>query len=120
MFICKLWALSVFAIIRHHGRKPTLSEPHLFVSNHTTFLDYVILSSHAVPHAIVAQSHGGFFGYIQQYILSRMGSLTFERNEKRDRMKLTEKLKNHVRSRYHIAPILIFPEGKLMLFFPYY
>ena len=40
-----------------------------------------------------------------------MGSLTFERNEKKDREKLTLKLKNHVRAHYTMAPILIFPEG---------
>jgi glycerol-3-phosphate O-acyltransferase 3/4 len=111
VWISKAWALAVLARIRHHGRKPALKEPHIFVSNHTTFLDYVLLSSHLIPHAIVAQAHGGFFGYIQRYILVQMGSLTFERSEKRDREKLTRKLKNHVRTHYHIAPILIFPEG---------
>ena len=111
MLISKIWAFAVFAVIRHHGKKPHLNEPHIFVSNHTTFLDYVLLSSHEIPHAIVAQAHGGFFGYVQQYILKQMGSLTFDRNEKKDREKLSLKLQNHVRTHYHMAPILIFPEG---------
>jgi glycerol-3-phosphate O-acyltransferase 3/4 len=101
----------VFAKITHHGNKPELEVPHIFVSNHTTYLDYVLLSSHRTPHAIVAQAHGGFFSFVQRYILRQMGSLTFQRSEKKDREKLTQKLKNHVRSHFHIAPILIFPEG---------
>lgn len=106
-----MWAFSVFAVTRHHGVKPRLSEPHLFVANHTTFLDYVLLSAHQIPHAIVAQTHGGFFSLIQQYILAQMGSMTFQRKEKKDRQKLAEKLKHHVHTQFHIAPILIFPEG---------
>lgn len=51
-----------------------------------------------------------FQGYIQKYVLSAIGSLSFQRNEKRDRVRLFEKLKAHVTST-KTAPIIIFPEG---------
>lgn len=48
---CKVWTFAFGAIIRHHGVKPHLSEPHVFVCNHTSVIDYFVLSSHKFAHA---------------------------------------------------------------------
>jgi 1-acyl-sn-glycerol-3-phosphate acyltransferase len=77
--------------IRYHGTKPELKEPHVFVSNHTSFIDYVILSAHVYPHATISQKHGGIIGYFQRSILSLNGSLMFNRNQKDDRTWLAKK-----------------------------
>lgn len=108
--LAKCWAFSTSAIIRHHGKKPNLKEPHVFVANHTTFIDYVLLSSHEFPHATVAQYHEGLFYYVLHYILKPLGTMMFHRNDKRDRRSLTVKLRDHVRLNRG-APMLIFPEG---------
>lgn len=108
--LAKCWAFSISSIVRHHGKKPNLKESHVFVANHTTFIDYVILSSHEFPHATVAQYHEGLFYYVLHYILKPLGTMMFHRNDKRDRRSLTAKLRDHVRLNRG-APMLIFPEG---------
>lgn len=105
-----MWIFSIGGVIRYHGTKPKLSEPHVFVSNHTSFVDYFLISSHLFPHATVAQSHGGLFGILQRNILSLTGSLSFQRSEKKDRSKLVKKMKDHVSSNSG-CPLIIFPEG---------
>ena len=113
LVLSKCWAFSISVFLRHHGEKPNLlgKTPHIFVSNHTSFIDFILLSSHKIPHATVAQTHGGLFGIVQQYILSVIGSLSFQRNEKKDRTWLTKKLQDHVKDVTNAAPILMFPEG---------
>ena len=77
--------------IRFHGEKPALTAPHVFVSNHTSFIDFLVLSSHSFPHAIIAQKHGGIIGYFEDFVLSLNGSLVFDRKQKDDRSFLAYK-----------------------------
>lgn len=110
---CKLWLFSYGAVIRHHGIKPRLSpsQPHLFVANHTSFTDFIVLSSHDYPHGVVAQHHGGLFGIFMKYILELYGSVSFNRHEQKDRIKVAERILKHVNDPNQFAPLLIFPEG---------
>lgn len=108
---CRVWLLSFSAVIRHHGRKADLLQPHLFVANHTSFIDYLLLSSHAFPHATVAQIHGGLFGWFQRWVLALNGSLAFDRGEQADRVAVTKKMQAHISQRSQRAPLVIFPEG---------
>lgn len=112
-FGCKLWLCSYGAIVRHHGLKPRLpsNHPHLFVANHTSFNDYIVLSSHQYPHGVVAQTHGGLFGVLMRWVLEAYGSLSFNRNEQRDRVKIAERIKKQINNEKVFAPLLIFPEG---------
>ena len=99
--------------IRHHGVKPNLTgKPHVFVANHTSFIDYFVLSSYQIPHATVAQQHKGLMGLMQTYVLSLNGSLMFQRSVKGDRSQLAKKMRDHVHdTRTARAPLLVFPEG---------
>jgi glycerol-3-phosphate O-acyltransferase 3/4 len=110
LFQCKCWTLCISADIRYHGEKPILKEPHIFVSNHTSYVDFIILSSHKIPHASLSQIHGGAFGYIQRNILTFVGSLSFHRDEKRDRSLIVHKILAHSNISEN-SPILAFPEG---------
>ncbi len=105
------WLFCFSAFIRHHGAKPDPREPHLFVANHTSFIDFFLISGHGAPHATVAQTHGGLFGILQQYVLSLNGSLFFNRNEGKDRIAVREKMQKHINRRPQVAPLIIFPEG---------
>ena len=107
---CQIWLFAYGAIVNHHGRKPNLCTPHIFVANHTSFNDFIILSSKDYPHGVVSQRHGGLFGLLMRWILEMYGSLTFNRSEQRDRIKVTERIRKHV-SEGGFAPLLIFPEG---------
>ena len=106
----KMWLLTFGAIVRHHGIKKREREPHIYVANHTSFTDFILLSSFKFPHATVAQVHGGLFGIFQHYLLSIMGSLAFNRDEQRDRILISERMKRHASSQTN-APLLVFPEG---------
>lgn len=111
LFLCKVFVFSWFGIVRHHGSKPKLvNRPHLFVANHTSFIDFLILSSHEYCHATIAQTHGGLFGMLQKYVLALNGSIAFQRNERKDRLAVSKKINSHIRNP-NKAPLLIFPEG---------
>ncbi|KAJ3021088.1 hypothetical protein HKX48_009261 [Thoreauomyces humboldtii] len=109
-FYCKAFLLSWGSRVRYHGKKPKLSEPHIFVSNHTSVIDYLVLSAHDFPHATVAQKQGGIIGYFEDSVLTLNGSLMFNRNEKNDRTVLPQKMREHVH-KPNSVPLLIFPEG---------
>ncbi len=91
--------------------KPNPVAPHVFVANHTSWIDYVLLSTWGVPHATVAQSHGGFFGVLQRHALALNGSLFFNRAEAADRVQVAARMAAHIAARPQLAPLLIFPEG---------
>ncbi|KAJ3219996.1 hypothetical protein HDU67_007729 [Dinochytrium kinnereticum] len=109
-FYCGAFLRSWGSQIRYHGKKPKLNSPHLFVSNHTSVIDYIVLSAHDFPHATVAQTHGGLIGYFEHSVLTLNGSLMFNRNEKKDRKILTQKMRKHIHNPKNV-PLLIFPEG---------
>ncbi|KAL2917349.1 hypothetical protein HK105_203013 [Polyrhizophydium stewartii] len=109
-FYCSAFVASWGGRIKYHGQKPRLTVPHIFVANHTSVIDYVILSAHSYPHATVAQKHGGLIGYFEHSVLTLNGSLMFNRNEKKDRSVLARKMREHVADPSRV-PLLIFPEG---------
>lgn len=105
----KLMMLVLNCHINHVGVKHMHKEPHIYVSNHTSFIDYMVLSSHKFSHACISEGHGGLFGFILMKILSKNGSLGFNRSEKQDRSQILRKVKDHIHK--NMAPMLIFPEG---------
>ncbi|KAJ3276228.1 hypothetical protein HDV01_005676 [Terramyces sp. JEL0728] len=107
---CKAFLWSWGSKIRYHGKKPDLDEPHIFVSNHTSIIDYIVLSAYGFPHATVAQKQGGIIGYFQKHILNLNGSLNFDRSQKHDRSVIAHKMREHVFNTDK-SPLLIFPEG---------
>ncbi|KAH9411514.1 putative acyltransferase [Ordospora pajunii] len=110
MFINKSLMMATNAKIRHIGEKARLNEPHVYVANHTSFFDFMLLSSYKFPHACVSENHGGLFSFLFKLILTRNGSIAFKRSERVDRRLVVEKLKVHVQNTQW-APMLIFPEG---------
>ncbi|KAI9332316.1 hypothetical protein DFJ73DRAFT_63432 [Zopfochytrium polystomum] len=109
-FYCSAFLRAWGSQINFHGRKPVLAEPHVFVSNHTSVIDYIVLSAHDFPHATVAQTHGGLIGMFEHSVLTLNGSLMFNRNEKKDRGVIAQKMRKHVHNTENV-PLLIFPEG---------
>lgn len=95
--------------ITHVGEKCIKKVPHLYVSNHTSFIDYVVLSSHKFSHAFIAEGHGGLFGFLLTQVLEKNGSIGFKRCDKQDRAQVLRRIKKHIES--GMAPMLIFPEG---------
>ncbi|ELQ73829.1 putative phosphate acyltransferase [Trachipleistophora hominis] len=106
---CNVFCMSFGARIRNHGNKKWLNVPHVYVANHTSFLDFIVLSSHKFCHASLAENHGGLFGFFFKNLLLRNGSLYFKRCEKNDKSIVKERIKQHIQSMK--TPMLIFPEG---------
>jgi hypothetical protein len=46
-----------------------------------------------------------------KYVLELYGSVSFNRNEQRDRVKVADKIKKHINNKNVFGPLLIFPEG---------
>jgi len=90
--------------VKYYGKKPRPKDPHVFASNHTTYMDYLVLSGYGFSHSVVAQRHTGVMPMLLKLI---SGSVQFERNVRANRNVLKEELKK-------VAPslhTLVFPEG---------
>ena len=97
--------------VTYHGTKPCPYEPHIFVSNHTSVTDLVVACGKGKVHAVVAQAHGGMFGWVCRAVLKPLtDSLLFDRNEARDRAIVSKRMRQHVHDPKS-NPLLIFPEG---------
>ncbi|KAI5189471.1 glycerol-3-phosphate O-acyltransferase 3/4 [Nematocida minor] len=101
---CKglLWAMGIK--VKHHGMKNKPKVPHVYVSNHTTYMDYLVLSSHKFSHSVIAQRQGGFMSMLLKLV---SGSVQFERNLKANRKEVKEEIKELTQK----VSIIVFPEG---------
>lgn len=63
---------------RYHGPKPMPGANRVWVSNHTSMIDYVVLCSYS-PFAVIMQLHTGWIAFLQTKILSSLGCLWFNR-----------------------------------------
>ncbi|KAI8099030.1 uncharacterized protein BX664DRAFT_320213 [Halteromyces radiatus] len=111
-YYCKGILFSLGVLPSYEGQKPFLKEPHVFVANHTSYLDYIVLSAHKYPCAVVMAKHQGALGFLQNNGLNYLNSMTFNRSDPEERKTLSKKLKNHVMSPMTWPnPMIIFPEG---------
>lgn len=110
-FYMKGILVSLGAKVKYYGKKPSPRVPHIFVANHTSVTDLAVASGMGRIHAVVAQAHGGMFGWLCRAVLRPLtASLLFDRNESRDRAIVSRRMKQHVNDPRN-NPLLIFPEG---------
>ncbi|KAI9025901.1 hypothetical protein CLU79DRAFT_743665 [Phycomyces nitens] len=111
-YYCKSILVSLGTVVEYEGKKPCLTEPHVFVANHTSYLDFILLSANRFPNAVVMARHGGALGFLQNYGLNFLHSMTFDRSNLEERKHLSERLKKHVMNPDTWPnPMVIFPEG---------
>ncbi|KAM9980860.1 hypothetical protein ACTFIY_003184 [Dictyostelium cf. discoideum] len=108
-FLAMVFIMSWSGVIRYHGVKPLRKKNQIFVANHTTVMDVVVLQSQFC-HASVGQKHKGLIGFIQDYILNCIGCLWFDRAESKDRLLVAQQISKHIENENN-DPLLIFPEG---------
>ena len=108
-FLCGAFALSWSAVIKYHGARPPRRANQVFVANHTSLIDVVVLGLDQV-YSFVGQRHVGFVGLLQDYLLDGMDCLWFNRMETQDRQMVARKIREHVQD-HERTPLLIFPEG---------
>ncbi|KXS20853.1 acyltransferase-domain-containing protein [Gonapodya prolifera JEL478] len=113
------WAFQVYAgaflisfgsRIRYRNKKFRPKMPHIYVANHTSPLDFIVLCAYDFPHAVIMQKQGGLFGFFQKHVLRLNGSVYFDRKDKNDRSAIAKLMKAHA-SDVSRAPLLLFPEG---------
>ncbi|GMH32616.1 hypothetical protein BSKO_00450 [Bryopsis sp. KO-2023] len=108
-FQCSMFVASWTGVVKFHGPRPVKKANRVWVANHTSMIDYIILCSYS-PFAVIMQLHAGWVGFLQTSVLSCLGCLWFNRTEVKDRKIVAEKMSSHISSG-ESTPLLIFPEG---------
>jgi len=89
-FLTKAFILSWTGVIRYHGVQPRRGPNQIFVANHTSMIDVVILMQH-MTYAVVGQQHTGLVAFIQNRLFRCLDCLWFDRSEARDRERVATK-----------------------------
>lgn len=108
-FYALIWMVSLNAVVKVHGSIPKWRKRQIYVANHTSLIDFIILCA-TKGFASVGQHHVGFVGYIQDKIITPLGNIWFERFEAKDRSMVAKRIIAHIDNE-HSPPLLIFPEG---------
>ncbi|KAL2651156.1 hypothetical protein R1flu_019284 [Riccia fluitans] len=108
-FMCGVFVASWTGVVRYHGPRPSRRAKQVFVANHTSMIDFIILEQ-MTAFAVIMQKHPGWVGLLQKTVLESLGCIWFDRTESKDRLVVSQKLKRHVESE-DSNPLLIFPEG---------
>ncbi|GAY46118.1 hypothetical protein CUMW_094530 [Citrus unshiu] len=96
-------------VVKYHGPRPSMRPKQVFVANHTSMIDFIILEQ-MTAFAVIMQKHPGWVGLLQSTILESVGCIWFNRSEAKDREIVARKLRDHVQGTDN-NPLLIFPEG---------
>lgn len=104
-----MFVVSWTGVIRYHGPRPVPQAGRIWVANHTSMIDYIVLCAYS-PFAAIMQLHPGWVGALQKNYLSALGCLWFNRTQAKDRALVQQRMKAHVNSS-ESTPLLIFPEG---------
>lgn len=106
---CGMFVASWTGVIKYHGPRPTSRRNRVWVCNHSSMIDWIVLSNYS-SFATIMQKHPGWVGFFQDTVLSSLGCVWFNRTEAKDRLAVGRKIKAHVQ-REGATPLLIFPEG---------
>ncbi|KAF4366924.1 hypothetical protein G4B88_029248 [Cannabis sativa] len=87
--ICTFFVASWTGVVKYHGPRPSMRPNQVFVANHTSMIDFIILEQ-MTAFAVIMQKHAGWV-------------------ESKDREIVAKKLRDHVQAADN--PLLIFPEG---------
>uniref|UniRef100_A0A803MCE7 Phospholipid/glycerol acyltransferase domain-containing protein n=1 Tax=Chenopodium quinoa TaxID=63459 RepID=A0A803MCE7_CHEQI len=107
--ICSFFVASWTGVIKYHGPRPSVRSKQIFVANHTSMIDFIVLEQ-MTAFAVIMQKHPGWVGLLQSTILESLGCIWFNRAEVNDRAVVQRKLRDHVHGADN-NPLLIFPEG---------
>lgn len=107
--ICSFFVASWTGVVKYHGPRPSIRPKQVFVANHTSMIDFIVLEQ-MTAFAVIMQKHPGWVGLLQSTILESIGCIWFNRTELKDREIVAKKLNDHVQGADN-NPLLIFPEG---------
>ncbi|CAM8945260.1 unnamed protein product [Rhodiola kirilowii] len=107
--LCSFFVASWTGVVKYHGPQPSIRPNQVFVANHTSMIDFIILEQ-MTAFAVIMQKHAGWVGLLQSTLMESVGCIWFNRTEAKDRAIVSQKLRNHAKSE-DAYPLLIFPEG---------
>ncbi|KAK4757162.1 hypothetical protein SAY87_007289 [Trapa incisa] len=107
--ICCFFVASWSGVVNYHGPRPSIRPKQVYVANHTSMIDFIVLQQ-MTAFAVIMQKHPGWVGFLQSTILESVGCIWFNRTEAKDREIVARKLRDHVQGADN-NPLLIFPEG---------
>jgi len=108
-FVCGVFVFSWTGVIKYHGTIPTKRPNQVYVANHTSMIDMIILQQ-MHTFSLVGQKHPGWVGFLQDRVLASLGCVWFDRGETQARTATSDKIKAHV-SNPDSNRLLLFPEG---------
>ncbi|MES1910062.1 MAG: hypothetical protein MHM6MM_002723, partial [Cercozoa sp. M6MM] len=108
-FVCGVCVASWTGVVKYHGVIPRRRSHQIYVANHTSMIDMIILQQ-AHSYAVVGQQHKGWVGFLQGTVLRCLGCIWFQRGEQRDRRRAAARISQHIRADGNNR-LLIFPEG---------
>jgi glycerol-3-phosphate O-acyltransferase 3/4 len=108
-FLCGVFVFSWTGVIRYHGRLPRKAPNQIYVANHTSMIDVIVLSQ-MNTFSLVGQKHPGWIGFMQTHVLGIIGTVWFQRGEADDRVKSAKKMREHIQNP-DSNRLLLFPEG---------
>lgn len=76
------FVMSWTGVVRFHGPRPMAGAGRIWVANHTSMIDYIILTSYR-PFAVIMQLHPGWVGFLQTQVLDSLGCVYFNRTQVR-------------------------------------
>ncbi len=59
-------------MVKFHGPRPTAAANRVWVANHTSMIDYIVLTSYS-PFAVIMQLHAGWVGFLQTKVSVVLG-----------------------------------------------
>ncbi|GJQ13374.1 hypothetical protein GpartN1_g5165.t1 [Galdieria partita] len=108
-FLASVFLASWSGVVRFHGKRPERKANQIYVANHTSLIDIIVLYKD-YTFSIIGQRHGGFAGILQDLLMRVQNHIWFDREVGRDRHIVQELLREHVRNPNN-EPMLVFPEG---------
>eukprot|EP01006_Ploeotia_vitrea_P041938 TRINITY_DN66588_c13_g2_i3.p1 TRINITY_DN66588_c13_g2~~TRINITY_DN66588_c13_g2_i3.p1 ORF type:complete len:383 (+),score=188.27 TRINITY_DN66588_c13_g2_i3:232-1380(+) len=109
VFLCSVFVMSWTGVIKYHGVIPKQKPNQIYVCNHSSMADMIVLSQ-MNAFSVVGQQHKGWVGFIQKHVLSSLDCVWFNRGETKDRAKSAARIKAHI-GKEGANRLLIFPEG---------
>jgi glycerol-3-phosphate O-acyltransferase 3/4 len=77
-WICGVFVMSWTGVIRYHGVIPARRTNQIYVSNHTSMIDMLVLQQ-MNTFAVVGQKHKGWIAVAQERLLGCLGCIWFDR-----------------------------------------
>eukprot|EP00742_Colponemidia_sp_Colp-10_P008116 GILJ01008760.1.p1 GENE.GILJ01008760.1~~GILJ01008760.1.p1 ORF type:complete len:568 (-),score=77.82 GILJ01008760.1:168-1871(-) len=108
-WICSVFVISWSGVVRYHGVLPLRQPNQIFVANHTSMIDMIVLQQ-MNTFSLVGQQHPGWVGFMQNKVLNCLGCIWFNRSESKDRAAVARGIQEHIQNSTN-NPLLIFPEG---------